>query len=58
MVNRKFNTIKDMMKKLHNSKCKTDLQFHKNISDYYDHKKYMSQNNTSYFEKDPFSKTG
>ena len=36
MVNTKFNSTEDMIKKLQELKRKTKLKFHKNISKYYD----------------------
>ena len=49
MVNTKYNTTKDMIKKLEQLKGKTILKFYKNVSNYYD-------NMNIRFDEDTFAK--
>ena len=56
MVNTTYNSTQDMIIKLQQLKDKTKLEFHQNISIYYDEINIRRQSGTFQFEEDPLSK--
>ena len=54
MVNTTYNSIRDWLIKLQNSKGKTNRNFYQSISTYYDEMNYRTSN-TSQFEEGPFA---
>ena len=56
MANTSYNSTQEMIDKLQLLKGKTKLNFHQNISNYYDDMNIRRQNGIFQFEEDPFSK--
>ena len=56
VVNRIYNSSKNMIDKLPQLKGKTEIKFYKIISYYYDEMNIRRQSGTFQFEEDPFSK--
>ena len=56
MVNGKFEKTQDMIDKLQQLKCETNLKNYQNISTFYEKMSTRRQSGNSQCEEDPFSK--
>ena len=56
MVNAEYNSSQDMIYNLQSLKGKTNLKIYRNISNYYDERKYRRQSGTFQFEETLLSK--